>query len=272
MARRDVNGTIVKDGWSTNVTLETGTGSGLGTEPIAQPKGKIQSLQVNFPFSGDFTVEFSLQPLEGPSPGNPAVYMAEAIVDLVCEGNLVRRRVSIANGTTLTGVAEGIKVIMWDTTPNASSAAYGSLSQVGLKYNVSVQVALGTRPGKNTQPQLTPGPDVTNNPANNDAPGFFFVAGAHGSIEVPIPKDAGITSIMALVTAGFAQGDSLSTEGAVVELVNSVGGFTMAAWYPLLTPGIWIPVPAGADTVVLQNLAAASNGTTFYTLFFAIDG
>lgn len=217
-------------GWSTTGVLSAG-------DPLKQ-----LSLQAVFPQAGDYTVEFGIQ-----RPQVPAVIpIVEADITWTVEGNSVTRRVTVGNGTSVTGTGQACKVVMRDVSINGS----GTIVPIP----VSVQVAPGMR-GTNKQPPTL----ETNNGGIgvwNVPPGGFTI--------IPIPEDAGVISVMVTVDA-FPEPVAITAGQAVVRQVGAV----IEKQYDPRTYD-WVPVSAGANEIIIENFGPANN--LRFSVTFGIDG
>src|SRR3972149_4041104 len=130
----------VTKGWSKSGTMTSGDRS-----------AKV-SLQANFRHTGNYTVQFKLFPKPGGAPLPPSFFapiQAEASIVLSVEGNSVERRLSLANGASLTGVAQGVRIVVSDVTETA-----GPPILLGQAYFVGITVAPGVRGSDSTAPVL----------------------------------------------------------------------------------------------------------------------
>lgn len=262
-------------GWGGFQNLVTGQGSGLGTEIIARPIGPLLQLQADFPVAGPYTVAFNITTPTG-LPAGKNLFMAEAIVRWKVKGFIVQRRVSIANGVTVSGEGQGVEVIVWDTTPTAAAQPYFAGPFVaGTQYVVSAQVTKGTRATKEPQPILTPppsfnGPGVpTSGTVTSVAPGIFTFGGvANETLSVPIPQDAGITAAKVLYV-NTAAGNAADPE--VQAGFFNTAGFLTAIWQPYSVQSPqWMPIPPGSNFFQITNGPTGNSGAI--TLYYAIDG
>jgi hypothetical protein len=231
------------------------------------------SLQADFSKvtgASSFTVAFNLQP-QGIQAGN-AFYMAEAIIQMTVAGNTIQRRMNIMNGASFSGVAEAVRVIVYDTTPTDPTAYPASIQfPAGQKYLVTVTVARGTRPGRIVPPILMP-PPSNFGAAQNNAPGNVLLNNAN--MQFVVPTDAGITSMLALVSDESNAFGSAGDHSNQLLLFFQGGGGPIAGYYPAqYQSGAWIPVPPG--TVVIFGLPITGGGATStlsVTCYYGIDG
>jgi hypothetical protein len=248
-----------KNGWSIAGMLTAG--------------GQAQlKLQADFsPNSGQYTVQFNVSGPSIPNGYNPV--FTEALVTWIVEGNSVTRRISVANGTSITGSGQAVVVVMSDATqpiynnPQPTSPAY--------QYNVSCQVVPGTRQTTEIGPVLYPikGLLLNGNPGDTCylqnteiTPGQY--------IEIPIPQDAGITSILTSVVGhvglGVATTPPTIPEGTALVFV-SLQGLQEMLVYDCATP-FWYPLLSTAESVFVQNNNATAGTKYKFSVTFGIDG
>lgn len=262
-------------GWSTSGRLVTGNGRNLGTELQANPTGTVVKLQADFEdYPGEYTIAFGIDTL-----GSNSVFMAEALISWLVEGNEVRRRVSVANGTTISGCGQAVSVTIWDTTPTTAAAGYTTGPYTAnLPYTVSAQLTRGVRSTKNNQPILIPplfqnvGALATVGTPVQFSPG---VVKMHASDQVffPIPSDAGVTAVMVVTEDPALQGGAGNTSlNITATLENSGGGFATTQWTPVQYPNVWVPLSAGANAVGVVDSATAVGVNSIVGVYYAIDG
>lgn len=242
-----------RTGWSQSGKLH----SGSKTDQV--------TLQVVFPYAGDFTVEFNATGT--PANANQPVY-PEALINWVVNGNIVTRRVTIGDGTSVTGVGESVRVIMTDNTPQL-------IGPDGVSYGVSCQVSMGTRGGSKQPPFWTPQfiDDANLQPtqiatADGDSTGGgTYLVRSHHSINVSIPQDAG--AIMLFATGWDETTQTLAAGEVTIQMFNSTGGgFTTKIYDPFVFND-WVPIVPGTDTI---NIGNASAHNVIVSLAVGIDG
>lgn len=176
---------------------------------------KEVALQADFPDAWSYVLEFS----KGNDPNGNTATKAEAFIKWSVEGGFVTRRVSVGNGVTVQGVAQGVKVTINDVT-----ASFGAIPPgVDTDYDVSVQVTRGSRGTNSLPPTLSQAAGLINIPKPGGAP-------FRGSQQVNIPADAGVTSAFLRLAVFNAAGDTSYAipQGSVV--IQQLQG-----------PGIFIP-------------------------------
>lgn len=155
------------------------------------------SIQCHFKGAAARTLQFNLQLLDNFS-GAVNAAQAEAFIEFMVDGVTVTRRVSVANGTSITGMAQAIRAVVRDTSQAGAAGA-------GRQYLVSVTIADGTRSDSNVPPTLAPNP--FGNPAVTTlTPGT--------GIDFTLPQDAGISSVQCTVVDAAATGAPVP-DGAV---------------------------------------------------------
>ena len=229
-----------KVGWSTSGKLITGNALRQVTLQADFPRAETYSLEFN-KFSNNLNSDFPIR--------------AEALITWSVEGNSVSRRISIANGTTIQGVAQAVKVVINDVTVAASPGP--------IEYDVSVQVTPGSRGTNRFPPFLSP----TN--------GFNSIVLATPSVRVPIPQDAG--AILFLLEAlGIGPGGPFDFRALLPNtlFVIQEQNLVQIAFAEYPGPSQTIPIVPGADSILISGNFAADPLLTRIqtTLLFGIDG
>lgn len=262
------------DGWSANGQLLTVNYT------------KSINLQAQFGEPGDYTAEFAFSPTLD-SQGF-ARMQAEALITWAIEGNFVTRRISVTNGASITGVAQAVRIQIFDVSnPGATPA--------NIAYGVSVQVTKGARATTMQPPTLIPHPFVNDqavNPVTQPyAQGSYLIApeggagagNSDGFTIIPVPPDAGVISIF--VTVGFGVGplgnppagyQAQGTAPVIPDDMLSVlpfGGADSAQYDPRKYP-TWVPIVPGTQRVQLMNAMppGGTNPTVQFFVAFGIDG
>ncbi len=227
-------------GWSESGKLSTISAAGART-------GKVISMQQLFP-AGEYTLQFDLQaPVPRPSNQVPA---ALATIEWACGGNTVTRQIVISSGTTISGIAEGVRVRIEDISVNAGGGA------AAYEYDVRVTLARGLRASE-SMPLATPTRLDT-----------VFVG---INTDFNIPQNVGVNQV--LVLAGHFLVAAAATDLTYKDLVVrqlTPGGTTAAEWKPLITGATWIPVVPGA--VKIRLICTRVNGQVDVTTLFGVDG
>lgn len=211
------------------------------------------SMQFDFGEPDSYTIGF-LPPF---AFGNDPCVRAEALVMWNVDGAYKPVRVSVVGGQSVTGVAQGVKILITDATPITQDYC-----PQGTKYQVSAQVARGTRGTSVIAPYYIP----LNQAHVNDL-------AAHSTSTVVVPYDAGVQSFYFTVTQNASGGtapqvgDVLVSQQAQSPHGNGVPG-TLGTFDPARFQG-WVPMLPGCNQIVTQN---ASGNHYSYTLIFGIDG
>jgi hypothetical protein len=210
--------------------------------------GSSQRLNFQLPFflnpagkvdPGSYVVQLSL---DDPNPaGGPFRVEAKAEIIWSVSGNGIRRVVDCVNGMSISGVAEGVAVSIFDT----STVGGGN----PLPYQVSVQVSKGNRASIQQPPFYTL-------PVNIIAPSSF--------IATEIPQ--GIGAISARVDiAPVTVGGVIPEFG--LEVLQQYGGGTLKAYQPRVG---WVPLAPAARTISVVSAALADS--TYISIVLGIDG
>lgn len=232
-------------GWSKTVDLASGNVDLNGT------------LQVNFDEAGEYTVQFTVDNLVDLA-GVPGLINPRADITWTVEGNPVRRTVSIANGTSVSGVGQACKVEVYDEPLSAGGG--GSWG-----YTVGITLAPGLRAATQTQPQLNPDLGMAG------ALGSILVAGGT-SVTLPVPQDVGATSIYITATGRNAGVPLVMTSAnVVVRHINALAVMDDKAYNPI--DAGWVPLAASTNQYVLENAFGFGSGNDIlFSVTFGIDG
>lgn len=210
--------------------------------------GSAQKLNFQLPYfldqygevdPGSYVVQLSLA---DPNPV-AANFRIEAKAEIVwsVSGNGIRRVVDCVNGMSISGVAEGVAVSVYD------NSTIGGGSPV--PYQVAIQVAKGNRASIQQPPFYTL-------PINILPPSSF--------ISTDIPQDIGAISAridIAPVTVGQPIGQY------DIEALQQYGGGTLKAYDPRVG---WIPLAPAARQISMVSSVAASNA--YFQIVLGIDG
>src|SRR5208282_3122266 len=224
-------------GWQQSGELTTG-----------DPDDKV-TMACNFPRAEFYTVQFSVDFPVTFGDANPIQAIAD--LEFSIEGNTVRRRVNIADGMTVAGMAQAIKVYASDDTQPYSGP-------VGKKqYPVSMQVARGSRGNYLVPPTLV---------ANSPAPGnLYWTVPAASTVDVPVPQNVGVTGVwVTVVRDPFGPIPEGNVEVAHIKVITTL------KIYDPRDQGQWVPLSPGATTIALINNDPLN--AMLFTVTFAIDG
>lgn len=202
------------------------------------------ALQANFETPGEYTVQFDLQATsEVEITNGPCRAIAEIVWSV--EGNDIRRRVSVAKGMSVTGIGQGVKVVIRDVSEGGTTA----------QYTVSAVVARGARSAQQQPPIL------------EDANIFLLPAGG-GAEQIEVPQNAGVISVyVPIATSGSDRWEAIPD--GIVEVIHADGaGGANKRYNPLAFQ--WVPLSPGTLNIIV------SSGTTAPELQFkpvwGIDG
>jgi len=237
-----------KVGWSSSNKLVTGD------------RFKEVSLQADFPRAETYVLQFNkTKILRVINPaGEKLPVRAEAFITWSVEGNSVTRRVSIANGITIQGVAQAVRVIVKDVTDHP----FGTVAPIAqLEYSVSAQVTPGTRGSNKFPPFLVP----------NDAWRRVLTIGTP-SITLPVPQDAGIISFVFEATGVFAGLNKPLIPGTVVAFLQQ-DTVVVATIIPQSVSEV-VPLPPGVDEIRFLFIPAVDPtiNQVHFTVLYGIDG
>ncbi len=193
--------------------------------------------------AGLYTVQFNID-VRGIA--NPVFKFLNptAKVTFSVEGNSVQRRLSVANGASISGVCDTVAVEVVDETDFLAPPGPPALP---LEYQVTISVAPYPRPSSGTPPFLRGSASV------------IAVAGGATTL-LAVPSDAGANSVLV-----FA-----SPSGGGVPLVSQedMNTITLASWTPNNT---FVPLFPQAGNISLGNLGPALSNVN-YNVLFGIDG
>lgn len=208
------------------------------------------SLQANFPQAGEHTVQFNLFPNQQ-NIQQKVNTRVEAIIRWSVEGNTIERRVTVSDGMSISGNAQGVQVVCTD------SSTFNVLADVD-EYTVGITVAPGSR-GNYMGP-----------PTFSAREGMQSAAGAV-AMTFSIPEDLGATSFWVYVKTIVTATGAIAATSSHIELRNISTTPIMAQG--ILTDdnhGTWWPLPAGTNEILITNPAAANTVTAM--LIYGIDG
>lgn len=201
-------------------TLTTG-------EVLNQPGGIINSLNQAHLEPGVHTLQFQAQPTSGTNQ----VPLVEAVVSWKVGGQNLRRRISILDGTSITGVCEGVSVQLQDVT----NVFYAIPQSPPESYNVMVTLCKGARPSQANPPVLYTSRSVQVPPGNSRV--------------FPVPIDSGVMAYRVI-------GNLDTTEPDRSMVARCTGNAPTFFYYPILDNS-WIPITPGARTVQVNNDGAS---------------
>lgn len=229
-----------KVGWSSSGTLVTGD------------RTKQVTLQADFPRAETYVLEFNR---ENNVASNLPI-RASALITWSVEGNSVTRRISIQNGATIQGVAQAVRVVLFDdTAPLPPSVVIPN----GSAYTVSVQVTPGVR-------------------GSNQFPPFLLTTEGQrrqllGTAAIPVPQDAGAISLLLLAVMNPFGGPFAAVPNNGILIEQLLSGVDVIAFSFFESSSNLIPLLPGVDTIRLKpNLALVPANDIEVTTIFGIDG
>ena len=228
-------------GWSVDGVLATPDAAGV------TPSLSV-GLQQLFP-AGTYTLQFGLtRPAD--IGGSVKIARAVATVEWSVAGNTITRVITVDDGTSLTGVAEGVRVTVVDATRQ-------TLGSPGYNYNVSISLAAGQRASYEVVPLLLP--SITAQSVQTGTP-----------VTIPIPR--GGVKLVAILPGNFtiAGVNSDLTYKDLTVYQYDVALNTLAVWKPGFSSDLWIPVVPGADRLFIVSNTVG--GLVGVTVLFGIDG
>lgn len=194
------------------------------------------SMQANFVDAPqNYTVQFKLA-------GDLRLKRTEAEIVWSVEGNDVRRLVSVADGVSVQGSGQGVKVTIYDVSNDAVPVG------VSADYVASVQLVSGTR-GSTGNPPVLSGDRAS------------ILAG--GSQTFQIPTNAGITSVGVSVGTG---GNPIAEFDIAVTHQDS-GATSLSTYDP--RQFYWVPLTPGTTQIQITNFGAS---TIEVKINYGIDG
>jgi hypothetical protein len=186
------------------------------------------------------TVQFGITTPELVANNNPI--RCEADIFWTVEKNTIQRKISVGNGSQISGLGQGVSIDVRDVTTDI-----GAGFPLGVKYQVTITIAKGTRPASLQYPILVPNPSLVVVPAANATP-------------FNVPQGIGVTAV-----AVVAQDPTgvLIPAGAVSVIHQTPGGaFIFKEYDP--RDYQWQPIVPGAQ-ILLRNFTAnpVDFGVTF---------
>jgi hypothetical protein len=161
----------------------------------------------------------------------------EAVITAAVAGNAVRRRITVANGTSISLPASTINVDVKDNAPAGEFTG-------GDKYGVSITCAPGTRGGSMQVPGLVLR-DATNNVDIDVANG--------ATVQIAVPPDAG--GIALNFAARATQAGIVPIPAGSVAIQQCRGAVVLKEYDPVVF-GQWVPLIGGSDNIKIHNFNA----------------
>jgi hypothetical protein len=230
-------------GWSVAGTLATPDATG------ATPTLSV-SMQQIFAAIGEYTLYFELTEPEDTSLSAKNA-RAKAIIEWSVGGNTIRREVSVASGTSVSAVAESVRVVMVDDTID-------NPGNPGFEYQVTASLAAGTRASYTSVPLSSGIPPVLG--VTNGAPET-----------IPVPQGVGVALVAVVPGTFIVSGTATNLEYRDI-VVRQIGtsGDVLLDWKPPSAGVLWVPLVPGTASIFVACSRAL--GIISMAVLFGIDG
>jgi hypothetical protein len=256
-------------------------GKSQPTDMIMGATNPINALQASWGKASTYTVQFLVNP-PSPGPFDPiagggtifGTVATEALVQWSIDGNLITRRVSVANGASLSGQAQGVTVTLIDKSLFFSLAIATKPANFTGKYTITTSVTPGVRASPANPTTLFPIGNRLDAAGNPTEYGSFELVPLPASTFIPIPSDSGATSVQVLAAASTFPGTIAQGQVQVLFFVKyGAAGIIIGGFDPIITGG-FVPIPAGATHIEIIARAAGAGGTPSINcqVAFGIDG
>lgn len=159
----------------------------------------------------------------------------EATITGSVAGNPVRRRITVANGTSISLPLSTVNVDVVDNAPDTEFTP-------GDKYGVSITCAPGTRGCSMQVPGL-----ILRTAAN----AIDIDVANGGSVTIAVPPDAGGVALNFAARAVTAGGIVPLPPGGIA--LNQMRGATVLKEYDPIIFSQWVPLVGGCDSVKIEN-------------------
>ena len=199
--------------------------------------------RLGHPDPGNYTLQFGLEDPNNPSVAS-AITQPRAEIYWVVGGNQVRRVVDVNNGISISGVAEGVSVSIYDDSVIGGPGTRDP-------YTVNMQVAKGSRPSVQQPPTYSLREQIS--------------AGGGAVENISFPKNIGAISVYVAVAPFFA-GAAIGAYD--IEVIQTVSGAFIKHYDPRQSD--WVPLGASADGIQLKTSAACP--PFYYQVTVGIDG
>jgi hypothetical protein len=246
-------------GYSSTVDMQTGQ-AGPSPGPRVWFKRRDVETKDMVGDAATYTVRFGVNPPASTNTGEGGFsnygFRCVARIHWKVAGNVITRVIDVDQGTSITGVCEGVDIDLQDITPPGTNVPSG------IPYRVTVQIAQGMRPTYISSPTLEATATFLNG-APSSLPGVIGINHG-GSAIYPIPTDVGV--IAAEVTA---IGTGLASTDVVAVFGNSV--YESKNWLPLQQPGFgFILVPPNSTYLAVLNNSGSASASVSVT--WGIEG
>ncbi len=229
----------IRRSWSTGGKIRVNTNqSAVSTDTV--------SLQANFPEAGLYTVQLDMKRPTSPA-GTTFVCRAEATIEWFVAGNRITRKVSVGEGISISGTADGVQVTIRDT----STLTPGPPTD--LEYFVVIGVSQGARASDGAPPCLE---DTTGGPVLAGASQLFT-----------IPLGAGADSVLITAADNTGAGTNLTNGDVLVQQKSAIAGGILKAYDA--RDYEFVPLSSAALFVLVTNLSAVSIAVS---CTYGIDG
>ena len=222
-----------------------------GKLTVYQNNNPFVSLQANFEECDIFTVEFGIGGPTGGTPANPILTTATIIWTIA--GNDVIRKISVANGATISGLAESVRVIVNDATQQNVAEAPSTFIQ----YGVTVLVGRGVRPDTEQPPVLQDVPNTT-----------VYTIAQGTSKTIPVPQNVGVISVHLDVSTSPVTPGALQVDQVTVQHLQN--GTVLKQYDPRVFE--WVPLASSADNIKVTNNFGGGGPALIVTVAWGIDG
>lgn len=223
-------------------------GGGDSRDLLTQESNKVYAMLQNAMTQegGVYTLSFNITSLNVPVIALVTLKSSE-------NGNTVKRKFHVVNGTSVTIAGRVLDVRVQDVTPKLLPFSGEPTPGAGSQYTVSVIVERGTRASDNF-PTLW---DSINE--------LTVSGGATPLVVIPIPSEAGV------ISAEVCALSAATPPGPAEVIVQFIGGLSgIFKSYRLIDKPGFVAVPPGATEIAISNSDAANE--TIVTLTWGIDG
>lgn len=230
--RIDRRGMSVKNGWQASGRL------------IMLDTTRKVSMQADFADPGNYTVQFSTE-AKNVAGVSGRKSTPKARIQWSVEGGTIDRIINVVNGVSISGVAQGVRVEIYDATPSGS----GFLPGFDPSYLVACQVVKGIRANVEQPPQLI----LDNDDLGTMNAGFITVPANSSSNAYEIPFNAGPVSVNVTVspnpytTLAFIPEDSV-----LVRQRSGTGAGVSVKLYDPRDMG-FVPLAPAASAIQIRN-------------------